>query len=285
MGRISRDRSGYPGTVPCFMLEREPIKRTGRTFRSGPCNCIVPPKVNQLLLNTVLSARKLPALLNSMSNSSTSFPIIAIDGGAAVGKSSTSRALADRLDLMHVDTGAHYRTLTHALLAQGVSPEDDPAGTLDGLKLATRLNGRTAWLSVDDRVPSDQEIRSPAVNAAVSKFAAIPEVRQALFEYQRSLAKVAREEGFAGLIMEGRDIGSIIFPDADRRFFLEADEATRAARRAKEGQTDAIADRDKMDKARKTAPLICPEGAIRVDTGPRTLEEVVEYIVRLIEVT
>lgn len=218
-----------------------------------------------------------------MSNSSTSFQIIAIDGGAAVGKSSTSRGLADRLDLMHVDTGAHYRTLAFALLAQGVSPGDNPAATLAGLELATRLNGRTAWLSVDKRVPSEQEIRSPEVNAAVSKFAAIPEVRQALFEYQRGLANVAREEGFAGLIMEGRDIGSVIFPDADHRFFLEADEATRASRRAKEGQTDSIADRDKLDKARKTAPLVCPEGATRVDTGPRSLEEVIEHIIRLIE--
>ena len=71
--------------------------------------------------------------------------------------------------------------------------------------------------------------------------------------------------------------------DADFRFFLEADEATRAARRAKEGQTDSIADRDKMDKARKTAPLVCPDGAIRVDTAPRTLEEVIELIIQHIQ--
>lgn len=218
-----------------------------------------------------------------MSEASTEFKIITIDGGAAVGKSSTSRGLADRLDLMHVDTGAHYRTLTFALLARGISPEDDPAAALDRLQLATRLNGRSAWLSVDERVPSEQEIRSPEVNAAVSKFAAIPTVRQALFDYQRQQAEVARAEGFAGLIMEGRDIGSVIFPEAKYRFFLEADEATRADRRAKEGQTDSIADRDKLDKARKNAPLICPEGAIRVDTGPRSLEEVIEHIIRLIE--
>lgn len=217
-----------------------------------------------------------------MSDPSSKFQIITIDGGAAVGKSSTSRGLADRLDLMHVDTGAHYRTLTHALLAKGVSPEDDLGTALHGLKLATKLNGRTAWLSVDARVPSDAEIRSPEVNTAVSKFAAIPELRQALFEYQRSLAGLARQEGFAGLIMEGRDIGSVIFPDADHRFFLEADEATRTERRAKEGQTDSIADRDKMDKARKTAPLICPEGATRVDTAPRSLEEVIEHLIKLI---
>ncbi|PXA05538.1 (d)CMP kinase [Coraliomargarita sinensis] len=213
---------------------------------------------------------------------SSEFKIIAIDGGAAVGKSSTSKGLAERLDLMHVDTGAHYRTITFALLATGASPEDDLQDTLAALDLKTHLDRRTARLCIDGRVPTEVEIRSPEVNASVSKFAAIPAVRQSLFEYQRNQANVGREEGFRGLIMEGRDIGSIIFPDAQHRFFLEADEATRAARRAKEGQTDSIADRDKMDKARKTAPLVCPEGAIRVDTGPRSLEEVIEHIINLI---
>ena len=218
-----------------------------------------------------------------MSEPVSSFQIIAIDGGAAVGKSSTSKALAERLDLMHVDTGAHYRTLTFALLAKGVSPEDDLAAALERVRLETRLDGRSAQLSVDGNVPDDAEIRSPEVNAAVSRFAAVPAVRQTLFDYQRGLADVAREAGFAGLIMEGRDIGSVILPDADHRFFLEADAATRAARRAKEGQTDSIADRDKMDTTRKNAPLICPEGVTRVDTGPRTLEEVIEHIIQRIK--
>ena len=217
-----------------------------------------------------------------MSEGHTGFKIIAVDGGAAVGKSSTSRALAERLNLMHVDTGAHYRTLTYALLAAGISPEDDLGSKLRELTLGTTLQGRGARLSVNEKVPADAEIRSPEVNASVSKFAAIPAVRQALFDYQRAQAEVARDHSYAGLIMEGRDIGSVIFPDADHRFFLEADEATRAARRAKEGQTDSIAARDKMDKTRKTAPLVCPEGATTVDTGPRTLEEVIEHIIGLI---
>ena len=218
-----------------------------------------------------------------MPSSSPEFTTIAVDGGAAVGKSSTSKALAERLDLMHVDTGAHYRTLTFALLAKGISPDGDLGTALHGIQLETKLDGRSARLCVAGRVPDDSEIRSPEVNAAVSRFAAIPAVRQALFEYQRHQATVAREEGFAGLVMEGRDIGSVIFPDAKHRFFLEADEATRAERRAKEGQTDSIAARDKMDKARKNAPLVCPEGAIRIDTGPLTLEEVVAHIIRLVE--
>jgi cytidylate kinase len=120
------------------------------------------------------------------------------------------------------------------------------------------------------------------VNAQVSKFAAIPEVRKKLFAYQRSLADLAREQQYAGLIMEGRDIGSIIFPEAAYRFYLDADEATRAARRAKEGQTDPIAARDKMDSTRQAAPLVCPKGATQINTAHHTLEEVIEKIAHLI---
>lgn len=216
-------------------------------------------------------------------SASSDFKIIAIDGGAATGKSSTSRGLADKLDLMHVDTGAHYRTLTYAMLQVGASPESNNIAELLGaLSLDTTLEGRSARLSINSEVPADSAIRSPEVNANVSKFAAIETVRQKLFNYQRSLAEVAKHEGYTGLIMEGRDIGSIIFPDADHRFFLHADEATRAARRANEGQTDSIAARDQMDKTRKTAPLVCPEGATQVDTAPFTLEEVIEKIANLI---
>ena len=208
------------------------------------------------------------------------FKIVTMDGGAAVGKSSTSRGIADRLDLMHVDTGAHYRTLTYALLATGASPEEpeEVSEKLKSLSLGTKLEGRSAKLSVNGKVPNDADIRSPEVNASVSKFAAIDSLRSHLFDYQRSQADVAREQGYTGLIMEGRDIGSVIFPNAEYRFFLHADEATRAARRAKEGQTDSIAARDKMDTTRKTAPLVCPEGATQVDTAPHTLEEVIQII-------
>lgn len=213
------------------------------------------------------------------------FIILTVDGGAATGKSSTSRGLAERLDCMHVDTGAHYRTLTHALLGAGADPSQPETVTekLSALRLATRLEGRSAQLSINGQVPADADIRSPQVNAAVSLFAALPALRAFLFDYQRSQAEVARAHAYAGLIMEGRDIGSVIFPDAEHRFFLHADEATRAARRAQEGQTDSIAARDKMDSSRTTAPLVCPQGAARVDTGSHTLEEVVDHIIGLIQ--
>ena len=216
---------------------------------------------------------------------SSGFKIIAVDGGAATGKSSTSRAIAERLKLMHVDTGAHYRTLTYALLnagADSAAPNAIPA-LLESLQLDTTIQGRSALLSINGHVPADAQIRSPEVNAKVSKFAALESVREFLFQYQRSQAQVARDLAeFTGLIMEGRDIGSIIFPNADFRFFLFADEATRAARRSNDGQTDSIAERDKRDSQRKTAPLVCPEGAIRIDTGPLPLESVVEHICAII---
>jgi cytidylate kinase len=212
------------------------------------------------------------------------FKIIAIDGGAATGKSSTSRGVSERLQLLHVDTGAHYRTLTYALLKAGVAPvqSDDIPKALESLNLGTQIAGRSAQLTVNAQVPADSELRSPQVNANVSQFAAIEAVRQKLFDYQRSLAAVAREKNYAGLAMEGRDIGSVIFPDADFRFFLHADEATRSARRAQEGQTDSIAARDKMDSSRKTAPLVCPQGAIQINTGPHTLEAVIDQVVQII---
>jgi len=216
---------------------------------------------------------------------SSAFKIIAIDGGAATGKSSTSRGLAERLQLMHVDTGSHYRTLTHALLANGAHAASisDVETHLQQIKLDTAIDGRSARLSINGHVPADAEIRSPAVNAQVSHFAANTGVRKKLFDYQRSLADVARANNYAGLVMEGRDIGSVIFPDADYRFFLYADEATRTARRAKEGQTDSIAQRDKMDASRKAAPLVCPQDAIQIDTTPLSLNEVIDTIVAQIQ--
>ncbi len=216
--------------------------------------------------------------------SSNMFIVIALDGGAAVGKSSTARGLAERFGLMHVDTGAHYRTLCYALNQAGVGPEQvgPIAKKLAELQLDTRLDGRSARVSINGIVPADAEIRSTKVNEEVSKFAALSELRDYLFEYQRGQAELAREYGYSGLIMEGRDIGSVIFPDADYRFFLHADEATCAARRAKEGQTDVTATRDEMDKSRKTAPLICPKGATQIDTASLNLNEVIEKIGNLI---
>jgi cytidylate kinase len=207
------------------------------------------------------------------------FIIIAIDGGAASGKSSSSRIISERFNLLHVDTGSFYRALTAGMLRAGASPADLPTvqAALAALRLGTRVTGRSAEMEIDGR-PVGDDIRSRAVNDHVSHFAAIPELRSALLAYQRGQADVARAHGFRGLVMEGRDIGSVIFPDADFRFFLHADPAERARRRANEGQHDSIVERDRIDSSRKTAPLACPVGATSIDTTHVTLAQVVEQM-------
>ena len=211
------------------------------------------------------------------------FIIVAIDGGAASGKSSTSRALSERFNLLHVDTGSHYRFVTHQLLERGVSPENEAAvaAALGALPLGQRVVGRSSAIEIAGAIPGE-EIRGQRVNENVSKFAAVPAVRRFLLEYQRSQAQVARAGGFRGLIMEGRDIGSVIFPEADFRFFLHADPVERARRRAAEGQTDSILERDRLDAARKTAPFTCPAGATPVDSTHMTLPQVVDHLAALI---
>ena len=215
-----------------------------------------------------------------MSDKTSSFKIVAIDGGAATGKSSTARALAEQLDFMHVDTGAYYRTLTYALLREYADPlhTEKTSAILHTLTLGTQLNGNRAQLIINNTSIPDADIRSQEVNTTVSLFASQPDVRNFLFQYQRGQVNFAQENNFKGLIMEGRDIGSVIFPDADFRFFLFADASTRAKRRAAEGLTDSISERDALDASRKTAPLICPEGAVEIDTGPHTLDAVVAII-------
>jgi cytidylate kinase len=211
------------------------------------------------------------------------FVIVAIDGGAAAGKSSTARALSERFHLLHADTGSYYRAVTAELLRLGVRPDSPETvrPALSKLRLGTRVSGLSARIEIDGRTPGD-EIRSAEVNAAVSHFSAIPELREALLAYQRGQAEVARSRGFKGLVMEGRDIGSVIFPEADCRFFLLADPTERARRRASQGQVDPIAERDRIDSSRKTAPLAVPNGAMSIDTTLLSVPEVVERMASVI---
>jgi cytidylate kinase len=211
------------------------------------------------------------------------FIIIAVDGGAASGKSSTSKILSQRLNLLYVNTGSHYRMLTWAILKAGVSVLDQDAivSHLKTMDIGRRIEGKEAQITLDNKIP-DQEIRSEQVNEAVSIIAAIPDVRQYLLTYQRSYEQLASESGFSGLIMEGRDIGSIIFPHADFRFFMSAEEGERSRRRKLEGQIDSIQKRDQLDSKRETAPLTFTEGAILVDTTHLNLNEVANKMTELI---
>lgn len=213
-------------------------------------------------------------------NPKDEFKVVAIDGGAATGKSSTSRLLAEHLYWLHVDTGTHYRAVTLACVDSGISPvADGPLKDfLETLKLDTKLEGNRALIRINGRCPDEKELRSPEVNSQVSHFAAVPEVRDAVKSFQRSLVGVAKRRGFHGIVMDGRDIGSVILPDADLKVFLYADEGTRQLRRTGEGEADTVSERDRIDSSRATAPLIIPEGAFHIDNSNLDLEAVVRLI-------
>lgn len=236
------------------------------------------------------TGKTFPHFFQALAALRTNFLRVSVDGGAASGKSSTSRRLAQVHGLLHVDTGAHYRSLTRALLLSGATPEDTTSVTVAlrtlriGSQIILRDGAQSSALTLGGVLPADAELRTPEVNAAVSKIAALPPVRTFLLEYQRSQVKLARDQGFAGVVMEGRDIGSVVLPEAEVRIFLEADAGARALRRAAEGLADQVAQRDHLDATRKTAPMICPLGAHRIDNTHKTLADVVAEISALVQV-
>jgi cytidylate kinase len=211
--------------------------------------------------------------------------VVAIDGPSGSGKSSTSRGAADRLGLRYLDTGAMYRAMTWYMIKHGVDLSDpvaiaahaaepviesgvdplDPTITVDGVDVATA-------------------IRADDVNAGVSLVSAVPEVRARLLDLQRAVI------GAGGIVVEGRDIGSVVAPDAEVKIFLTADPTARAVRRAaEEGGSDVTATeesllaRDRIDSGRTTAPLTMPEGAHHIDTTFLSLDEVIAQVVALVE--
>ena len=208
--------------------------------------------------------------------------VIAIDGPAASGKSTAARAVAQRLSLPHVDTGAMYRALTLKALNAGVGPGDEQ-------KLERLLEGTEIDL-VDGRVLLDQAdvtaaVRTAAVTAGVSRVAAVPKVRHWMLQRQRRL--VAERGG----VMEGRDIGTVVLPSADLKVFLTAAPEVRARRRAAELQADGvdttvtavleeIEARDRTDAQREESPLRMAPDAIVIDSTGRSVGDVVEEIVR-----
>jgi CMP/dCMP kinase len=211
--------------------------------------------------------------------------IVAIDGPSGSGKSSTSRGVATRLGLRYLDTGAMYRAMTWWMLRHGV-PTDDPEAVAARCAEPAIETGTDPWhptITVDGADVA-AVIRTPEVTAAVSPVSAVPQVRARLLELQHE----AIDGG--DIVVEGRDIGSVVAPDADVKVFLTADAAARAARRAaEEGGSDVSATessllaRDRIDSTRTTSPLTMAEGAVHVDSTPYTLEEVVDLIAGLVE--
>jgi cytidylate kinase len=213
--------------------------------------------------------------------------VIAIDGPAGAGKSTVAKRLADRLGLAYVDSGATYRAAALRVLESQILPEDETAvGELIGrTAIEFKTNGSQSLVLLDGEDVSEK-IRSPQVTLAAAKVSRLPEVRKKLITLQRSLARGR------GVVMEGRDIGTVVFPDAPLKIFLKANPEERARRRLRDEEKrgrDAtleqtayeIGRRDQLDAERKISPLVPAADAFEIDSTDLSADEVVERIMEL----
>ncbi|MCI6873175.1 (d)CMP kinase [Hallerella sp.] len=207
--------------------------------------------------------------------------IIAIDGPSGTGKSTTAKIVAKDLGITYLDTGAMYRAITFAALEKGVAPTNK-AG-IDQLLQSTKIRFDDNNQIVINGINREKEIRGKQVSEAVSPYSAIPEVRSVLTQWQREIA------GERSCILDGRDIGTVVFPNADFKFFLVTDLKVRAERRYQECLQKGIAmtleeieknlaERDRIDSSRATAPLKKADDAIEIDTTQLSIEQQVKKI-------
>jgi len=213
-----------------------------------------------------------------------------MDGPSGSGKSSTSRGVADRLGLRYLDTGAQFRAMTVWMLRHGVDVHDPDAVAAHAHEpeIVSGTDPLAPTITLDGEDVADA-IRSPETTAAVSPVATVPAVRARLLDLQRAMISAALGEG--GIVVEGRDIGSVVWPQAEVKLYLSADPAARARRRIAEhahlgdvATAEAgLRERDRIDSGRATAPLTMADGAVHIDTTDLTLDEVVEQVVALVE--
>ena len=200
--------------------------------------------------------------------------VIAIDGPAASGKSSVARDLAVRLGFVYVNSGAIYRAITWHALGHGIDPGDAEgiAKLVETSAIDCKIVNRASRILID-RVDPTKYLRDAQVNREVSRVSAIPRVRRVVDEKLRDCARDY------DLVVEGRDIGSVVFPDTLYKFYIDASPDVRMRRRAAEGERDQIALRDQADSSRPAAPLIIAEDALVIDSSHLTIDGVVGEII------
>lgn len=207
--------------------------------------------------------------------------IVAVDGPGGTGKSTVSRAVAHRLELPHLDTGAFYRAATLVALRMGADLDD--AGAIEKAVVGRSFNQSEGRMIVDGEDVSEP-IRGESITTHVSQISAYPMVREFLVDLQRNW--VADQESRA--VVEGRDIGSVVFPEATLKIYLDARPEIRARRRALEGGEDVAAvgedleRRDRLDSSRSASPLMVADDAVVIDTSEMTLDQVVDRIVSMV---
>lgn len=211
--------------------------------------------------------------------------IIAIDGPSGVGKGTVARALAAALGLRHIDTGGMYRAVAWRALQLGLDLDDEAVVSELAATADIRVDGSRIWI---DGTDVSQAIRTPDIDKAVTRVARLSAVRARLVARQRAMADAG------GVIMEGRDIGTVVFPDADLKIYLDASPEERARRRASDpahtaAQTQALADisqdmqrRDTSDRTRAASPLAVPEDAVVIDTTAIPADAVVARVLEII---
>ena len=203
--------------------------------------------------------------------------IITIDGPAASGKSSVARAVAKKLDFTFVSSGSYYRALAWLVGREQIdfSNEQKLTAWLTSLNLESRVLQGEVHLFLNGIDPAPY-LTETSVNALVSPLAGLPVVRSFLLEKLRDLAN------YNNIVMEGRDIGSVVFPEATFKFYLDASLEERMRRRSEQGTIDTIATRDQQDATRALAPLSIPPGATVIDSTHLSVEEVVEKIITIV---
>jgi cytidylate kinase len=210
-----------------------------------------------------------------MSSNQRSFHrVIAIDGPAASGKSSVARKLARQLEFVYVNSGAIYRAITWHILREKIHPQESNriAGALQAAKITRRLQDNESRILIDDVDPGEH-LRDDCVNESVAGVSQFPVVRQIVS------AKLHEDAQSHDLVVEGRDIGSVVFPSTPYKIYIDASPEVRLQRRAAQGGRDEIAIRDRVDSSRAVSPLVIAKDAHVIDTSHLTIQEVIDEIV------